>query len=490
MLQTIIFEDQIKIWWEYNSETARKGYYIVKKDGKEYLRTDKTHCTILDLLPNTKYSFEVELFNQAGESICHKQVIATTSKQKEKIDVTQAPYFACGDGKTLNTRALQRAINDCKEGQYVYFPQGVYLSGALYLHGDMEVRLDKKAVLQGVKSPEDYLPKVWSRFEGIEMECYASLINIGRLNHKDGYTTKNIVIRGGKICGGGEELRKKMIERAKIDFDCEKTPTRRRGRLISVHNAQNIVLSDIEAGNSPAWNVHMVYCDNVVTCGGKIYSQKISNGDGWDPDSSTNCVLFDVEFDTGDDCVAIKSGKNPEGNLINRACEHIRVFDCRANGGNGIAIGSEMSGGIEDVKIWDCDIETSFAGLNIKSTPSRGGYIKNVSVYHLKTSKIFFRTSMNGNDDGASADTLPRLENFVFEDITITGIETYTDNQRIDKANAIDVIGYQKNKLKGLVLRNIRLLYRPMLPYHWINLEDVEDVEIENIICESYMENI
>ena len=198
--------------------------------------------------------------------------------------------------------------------------------------------------------------------------------------------------------------------------------------------------------------------------------------------------MFDVDFDTGDDCVAVKSGKNPEGNVINRPCEHICVFDCRSKGGNGIAIGSEMSGGIDDVKIWDCDIQTSFAGFNIKTTPSRGGYIKNVGIYRSKTSKILFRNFMSLNDDGESAHTVPRLENFAFEDITITGVETYTDNQRIDKANAVDAIGYKESgKLKGLKLKNICLKYRPMMPWHQFDMTNVEDVEIENIVCESYM---
>ena len=487
MLHTVIFEDEIKIWWEYHSETARKGYYVVKKDGIEYLRTDKTHCTFGALAPNTEYVFEVELYSALGECICREQTLVKTSKDKEKIDVTKAPYFALGDGKTLNTKALQKAINDCKSGQYVYFPQGVYLTGALYLHSDIEIRLDKSALLQGTSEPKDYLPKVWSRFEGIEMECYASLLNVGELDHKAGCTTKNIVIRGGKICGGGEVLRQRMIASAKADFDSKELPARRRGRLISVLNSENVVFSDVEMGNSPSWNVHMIYSNNVVTCGGKIFSQRISNGDGWDPDSSKNCILFDMDFDTGDDCVAIKSGKNPEGNIIGRPREHIRVFDCRANGGNGIAIGSEMSGGINDVKIWDCDIETSFAGLNIKSTPSRGGYIKDVAVYRLKTSKIFFRTWMSLNDDGEGAKTLPKLEDFVFEDITITGIETYTDNGRIDKSNAIDAIGYPTEKIKHLKLKNICLKYRPMMPWHQFDMTNVEDVEIENITCESYM---
>ena len=107
----------------------------------------------------------------------------------------------------------------------------------------------------------------------------------------------------------------------------------------------------------------MIYCDDIVTDHCTLRSGGIWNGDGWDPDSSTNCTLFATEFETEDDSVAIKSGKNPEGNAINRPTKHICVFDCHSNGGHGICIGSEMSGGVADVQIWDCDIAASSNGM-------------------------------------------------------------------------------------------------------------------------------
>ena len=91
---------------------------------------------------------------------------------------------------------------------------------------------------------------------------------------------------------------------------------------------------------------------------------------------------------TGDDAVAIKSGKNPEGNEINRPCAHIRVFDCRSDCGHGICIGSEMSGGVEDVQIWDCDLANSLSGIEIKATPKRGGYVRGVTVRDCITPRV------------------------------------------------------------------------------------------------------
>ncbi len=100
----------------------------------------------------------------------------------------------------------------------------------------------------------------------------------------------------------------------------------------------------------------MIYCDTVTTHGIAIHPRGIDNGDGWNPDSSRNMMIFDTIFDTGDDCIAIKSGKNPDGNLVNIPTENVRIFDLQMLGGNGMAIGSEQSGGVDGVYMRDCII--------------------------------------------------------------------------------------------------------------------------------------
>lgn len=132
------------------------------------------------------------------------------------------------------------------------------------------------------------------------------------------------------------------------------------------------------------------------------------------PDSSTNCTIFACEFCTGDDAVAIKSGKNPEGNATNRPTKHVRVFDCHSGFGHGICIGSEMSGGVEDVKIWDCNMAVSTSGLEIKATKKRGGYVRDVEVCDCTLSHVMVH-SVGYNDDGIGSDVPPILENFKYE---------------------------------------------------------------------------
>ena len=347
------------------------------------------------MIPNTEYC--VTVYNIGSIRIC-------TSPARHRIYVTEEPYNAVGDGKTLNTAALQQAFTDCGPNDEVYFPAGIYLTGALDLHSCMAVYLEKDAVLQGSSDPTDYLPRIWSRFEGTEQECYRSLLNAGHLDHTAGANCENILLYGkGTISGGGhvlaermidierENLREYLAQNAALVATCENDrtiPGRVRGRLINLSNCSRIRITGLTLQNGAAWNVHMIYCDDIVTDHCTLRSGGIWNGDGWDPDSSTNCTLFATEFETEDDSVAIKSGKNPEGNAINRPTKHICVFDCHSNGGHGICIGSEMSGGVRNVYVADCTLIGTDVGLRFKSTRGRGGVVENVYVDNINMINI------------------------------------------------------------------------------------------------------
>ena len=309
------------------------------------------------------------------------------------------------------------------------------------------------------------------------MRCYSSLLNAGDMNHKTGPNCRNIIIRGrGTICGGGQELARKIIEdeRARIKSflddnrelveSCENSdtiPGRVRPRLINLSNCENVWISGITLKNGPSWNVHMIYCDDIQTDHCTFVSEGVWNGDGWDPDSSTNCTLFASEFSTGDDAVAIKSGKNPEGNEINRPCAHIRVFDCRSDCGHGICIGSEMSGGVEDVQIWDCDLANSLSGIEIKATPKRGGYVRGVTVRDCITPRVMLH-SVPYNDDGVPAGAPPKLEHCFFERLTLTAEVLDHDRSRHDAA-PIEIAGLTSRAMRSRTL-SLRILPSPSHP--------------------------
>ena len=194
-------------------------------------------------------------------------------------------------------------------------------------------------------------------------------------------------------------------------------PGRVRPRLINMSNCQNIILSGVTLRNGASWNVHMIYSDTIVT---------------------NHCNFY-----TGDDSIAIKSGKNPEGNKIGRPTKHIRIFDCRCAYGHGITIGSEMSGGVEDVRIWDCDMSSSLFGIEIKGTWKRGGYVRNVHATDCKVTRVLLH-SVGYNNDGIAADVQPYFEDCSFENLSISG--KYYDHYKEERGycDAIELISFDE----------------------------------------------
>ncbi len=499
MIEKICYDTSITVFWTKGEDIPSDSNYNIFLNGEKVAVADRTHYTFNDLKPVCDYKVGVEVVSGGKVVKTFEPVLCTTKAVAKRIDVTKEPYNAVGDGTTLNTAALQRALDDCKPGECVYIPEGDYMTGSLKLHSDMELYIDKGAILHGTTNVEDYTPKIHSRFEGIEMMAYAALLNLGNLDRNDGYNCKNVVIRGGgTICGGGRKLAENVVEIEKVlmkDYmdslgdaikECETSitiPGRVRPRLINMSNAQNIVISDVEIQNGASWNVHMIYSDNVVTHNCTFRSEKVWNGDGWDPDSSTNCTLFNARFYTGDDAVAVKSGKNPEGNVVNRPCEHIRVFDCVSYYGHGITMGSEMSGGINDVRVWDCDMGDSTYGVEIKGTRKRGGYVRNIRVRDSKVCRVLMH-SVGYNDDGIAAPTVPYFEDCTFENLEITAI-TYGKDEKRTACAAIELSGFDEpgHEIKNIRFKDITINRTPDGESQNISLALCKGLSFENINC-------
>ena len=470
-MKTVCYETKILLFWR-SIEFEVKAMYSVVVNGEEVCITDKTFCRIEGLFPATEYKIEL-IATCSNEKKSLGKCCCMTDIEKEIIDVTKAPFYAVGDGITMNTGAIQKALDSCGKNQKVLIPKGVYLCGGLKVRSNTEIVLEEGAVLQGSENPQDYLPKVWSRFEGIERYAYQSLLNIGELNNTGIVTASNVKIHGkGIIRGGGfnllcntcdikgktEEEKRANLKIYQKNLD-GKTAHRERGRLISVSNGENVVIDGLTLENSPSWNVHLIYSKNVITCGCQIISKGVWNGDGWDPDSSEDCVLFDTVFDTGDDCIAIKSGKNPEGNIINKPCKNIDVFSCSSVPGksHSVAIGSEISGGVEKIRFWDCDFSGCFFGLHIKTTEKRGGYIKDIEVQDSKFSRLCMR-QVGYNDDGQGADSLTEVSNIRLNNVMFT--YSYNDpNFPLETDGYVYVNGFEKapEKFNDIRLKNITI---------------------------------
>lgn len=494
MLQHIATADAVTLYWDLPDSYKKGDLFVIEGAERPAVTLGECHYTVEGLEPETEYTFAVSM---NGEAVgC---VTVCTEAAKRRIDITQAPYGAVGDGKTLNTKAIQQAFDDCTADACVYIPEGDFMTGALFMHSDMELYLEKGAVLHGTAEYADYEPKIWSRFEGTEMLCYASLLNLGELDRAKGINCRNVRICGeGTVQGGGAELRQNIIDRERIlmkDYmdslgdkilECENLdtiPGRARGRLINISCAEHIVISGITVKEGPCWNIHMIYSNDIVTHDVTIVSRGISNGDGWDPDSSTNCTLFGSTFFTGDDAVAIKSGKNPEGNIVNIPCEHIRVFDCISHFGHGITIGSEMSGGVNDVRVWNCDMGVSMFGLEIKGTKKRGGYVRNVHISHCKVCRILLH-SVGYNDDGEGAPEAPVFEDCLFEDMELTAVMHNREDEDVP-CEAIEVAGFDTpgHEAKNIRFKNIVIGEEGANLRQNIWLQSCEGITLENIRC-------
>ena len=475
MIETLIFEDEIQVYFDRVRTLKAGESYVLSLDGREVEKGSKTHFTVKGLCPETEYSLSVALVGE-GEMVAVGEARVKTLAMPRRLSVLD--FGAVGDGKTLNTKALQSALDAAGKGDCVYIPEGVFLTGGLFVHSDTYIYIEKGGVLQGTADFHDYLPKVKSRFEGIEQMCYQSLLNLGTLDHDAGYNCENVILRGeGSIIGGGAPLCDGIIAEEMVQMkdymdslgesikECETAwtiPGRARGRLIQMANCRRIILSGLYLANGPSWNVHFIYSREVITSGCYIYSSSVHNGDGWDPDSSEDCVIYGTCFETGDDCIAIKSGKNPEGNVINRPTKNIRVFDCAAKCGPSIAIGSEMSGGVETVTIWDCDMKNASWDIHIKSAEKRGGYIKGVRVFDTDAAMVRIVGTVGYNNDGVAAPTFAHLSDFHFENMTLAGESFFLhwNGERMkNDINAIYVEGLDKEgcEIENVTFKNIRM---------------------------------
>jgi exo-poly-alpha-galacturonosidase len=347
--------------WDKPENFAAIVKYHVMLNGKDAGTSNKCNYQLNNLKPQAAYTCSILAENKNGKLVPLGPVVKLTTKAKGKIlDITT--FGAKGDGSTLNTLSIQKAIDACPANGTVLIPQGIFLSGAIFLKSHMTLEIAKGGVLKGSINEADYLPYINNRFEGWEMKTYASLISAGVMNNKGGYTVEDLSIKGeGTVSGGNSALGKAMIDKGGM---------RSRGRLILLMNCRNVEIAGLQIKDPPCWTIHYIYSKG-ITCRNLNIVSTARNGDGLDPDSSDDSYIFNCTFSTGDDCIAIKSGKNPEGYTIGKPTRNVRVTDCEFVKGHGISIGSEMSGGVSDILVQDCKAGALLHGLQVKGTKER-----------------------------------------------------------------------------------------------------------------------
>jgi hypothetical protein len=290
--------------------------------------------------------------------LCLASLAEVGCAQQQTINVRTCG--ALGDGKTKDTAAFQKALDKCADGGGVLdVPAGNYLIGSILLQSNTTVRLEKDANLLGSPDVEDY-PIDDIRWEGKWVRGHRGLIYAANAQH--------IAIEGpGQIAanpnlGGRRPMRNPV--------------------LIEPVNCTHVRFEGFSTHHHGLWSIHPVYCQDVLAKNLTIRSQG-GNGDGIDIDSSQDVRVENCDIQTGDDCIAIKSGRGMSGFKIARPSANILITHCTlADAGFAcIGIGSEMSGGIKNVRIEHCKFlhSASFA-IYIKSRPGRGGVFQNISA--------------------------------------------------------------------------------------------------------------
>jgi exo-poly-alpha-galacturonosidase len=408
------FDDSsITLIWSKPADYSNVASYNVYRSGLLLGNTTKLFYYVTGLNADSAYSFTVKSVNAGGTELAISNTCYATTADTPAVFYPE-DYGAAADGITKDTVAIQAAINACSAGGKVHFRAGkTFLSGALFLKSNMTFQID--GTLQGSTSAADY-PQMMTRFEGTELMGYSSLINVGNtLNHTYGGQISNVRICGsGAVSGGGSTLATAQGG----------TSSKQRGRLIYIVNASNVNLQDLTLTNPPAWTVHLVYSTQITVNGITVSTVDIKNGDGCNPDSSTYVYIFDNTFNTGDDCIAIKSGRDLEGYNIGMPSSNIRITNCIFNQGHGgVTIGSESSGGVNHVFAQDCTVQGSDIGLRMKTSPQRGGTVEYIEIRDWTmtgclTAGIHIITNYPGGG-GTPAPTLPICRNITVANVTV-----------------------------------------------------------------------
>ncbi|MDI9871145.1 glycoside hydrolase family 28 protein [Flectobacillus roseus] len=302
------------------------------------------------------------------------------------------------------TLAISKAITQANKlgGGTVIVPAGEWLTGKIHLKSNVNLHLEKGATLLFSGNPADYLPTVHSTWEGMECYNYSPLIYA--------YQCKNVAITGEGEVKAQMDTWKIWFARPKPHMESIKrlylqgisyTPVIQRQmvndtahlrpQFIQFNRCENVLLEGISIQNSPFWTIHPYLCKNVIIRKVNVYAHG-HNNDGVDPEMSQNVLIEDCVFDQGDDAIAIKSGRNPEGWRLKTPSKNIIIRNCLVkNGHQLVAIGSELSGGIENVWIQNCEVVDGaklFHLLFIKTNERMGGYVDHIYVENVKSGKI------------------------------------------------------------------------------------------------------
>ena len=385
-------------------------------------------------------------------------------------------FGANPDGITFNTEVFKKTIAACAEkgGGQVLVPKGKYLTGAIHLDNNINLHLEEGAEILFSTNPNDY-PIVPTSYEGVELMNYSPLIYANKKN--------NIAVTGKGVlngqagndnwwswCGKDEYGWKNGMPKQKdslslprlMDMGQNGTPLNERlfgeghylrPTFLEPYECSNVLIQGVKIVNAPFWIIHPFKSNNVIIDGVTVESHG-PNNDGCDPEYSKNVIIKNCTFNTGDDCIAIKAGRDAEGRRVAIKTENIVVQNCKMiDGHGGVVIGSEMSAGVSNVYVDNCTMDSPNLdrAIRLKTNSRRGGIIDGVYVRNLEVGQVkeavlkinmFYATYTN-----QTGEFIPEIKNIWLENVTVKNGGEF----------GILAKGYKESPIKNVTLRNVNI---------------------------------
>lgn len=409
------------------------------------------------------------------------------------FDITS--YGARGDGAKDCGPAIAAAIVACHQagGGRVVVPAGVYLTGPVHLRSHVNLHLAQGATLRFSTNPADYLPPVLTRWEGMECRNYSPLVYAFGQDHiaisgpgtLDGQADCSHwwPWKGRADCGWAKgqphqgPARSRLIRMAE-----EGVPAQERlfgpghflrPMFIQPYRCANVLIEGVTIRNSPMWEIHPVLCRNVTIRGVDISSHG-PNNDGCDPESCRDVLIEGCRFDTGDDCIAIKSGRNADGRRLHTPSENILIRGCEMRDGHGgVTIGSEISGGVRNVFAENCRMDSPHLDkvLRLKTNAMRGGtleriYMRNVEAGQVADSVLHIDFYYEEGPQGAYPPTVRQIR---------------MEQIRCRKTRyAAYIRGFESSPVRGVLLRGWQVDEAPRGNF----FEHVEGLRMEDVVIQ------
>ena len=401
------------------------------------------------------------------------------------------------DSNFLNTEAINKAVVACNSagGGTVLVPNGIWHTGPIHLKSNVNLHLNTDAELRFSKKFDDYLPVILIQRGGYFCYNYSPLVYA-----KD---CQNIAITGSGILNGQGQVwwpwtdhQPGMVELFKmgksgVPFEKRVFGTEKDGvrpPFVQFIECKNVFLEGVTFKDGPSWNIHPVFCENVIIRKVTVFAHG-PNNDGIDPDGCKNVLIEDCDIDVGDDNICLKSGRDEEAWAIGRPCENVVVRRCITKAGHGgFVIGSEMSANVRNVLVEGCSFSGTDKGLRFKSRPGRRGiveniWVRNITMENIRSVAIDFNMNYNGEPiekamqyrkNTFEISDLPVFRNFNIENIKCKNAKT-----------AISMVGLHDGYLKDIHFSDIIISSKEGIRSLYTNDISFKNVSITSVGEES-----